>query len=67
MNSNQISLGIQNPSDFSASPFSFVHGLRYIQQISLLSVDEKIDKEIDKHFATRPLATKKLFVNPYKK
>lgn len=37
--------------------------LRTIKKFAFLSVDEKIDREIEQHFASKPMKTRTIFVN----
>jgi len=49
--------------DENIFPNMIIDGLKTIKNFSFLSVDEKLNEEIDKYFSTQNIEVEKLFIN----
>ena len=58
----QVTQSIENAS--VTAEINVTESLKAIRNLAFLTVDENIDKEIDDYFASKPMKTKTIFVNP---
>lgn len=58
----QITPSIDNVS--VTSEINVTESLNVIRNLAFLTVDEAIDNEIEQYFASKPIKTKTIFINP---